>query len=96
MEFEDGLSTSVLKNKATCNEHVYLEIENFLKKSTVFKPRPPTLFHTLSRGRRSRTMKHVRVSNITGTHTKERVMVQSRFYSLSGTMVKLHVGLALA
>jgi hypothetical protein len=47
VELEDGLSISVLKTKATRPKNLQQEIVKFLKKSSVFKRRPPTLFHTL-------------------------------------------------
>jgi hypothetical protein len=40
VEFEGGLSISVLKNKATRLEHLRLEIVQFLKMSVIFKARP--------------------------------------------------------
>jgi hypothetical protein len=43
--FQGGLSISVLKNRAPCHKNLHLEIITFLKKSNMFKPRPPTLFH---------------------------------------------------
>jgi hypothetical protein len=47
VEFDDGLSSMILKNRATCLKISQLEIVKALKKSKVFKPRPPTFFHTL-------------------------------------------------
>jgi hypothetical protein len=46
MEFEDGLSISILWKTGQLITKIYSwEIVKFLKKSNVFKRRPPTLFH---------------------------------------------------
>jgi hypothetical protein len=44
VEFQDGLTIHVFKIRTTCREHLQLEIEKFLKKSTVFKARLPYSF----------------------------------------------------
>lgn len=45
-EFEYGSSVSVLTNRATRRRKLQLETEKFLKRSYVFKARPPTLLLT--------------------------------------------------
>jgi hypothetical protein len=47
VEFKDGLSILVLKNKATRYKNLPLEIEKSLKKSNVLNGRSPAVFHTL-------------------------------------------------
>jgi hypothetical protein len=46
VEFEDGLYISILKIRATHYKNLQLETVKFLKKSNLFKSRPPTLFPT--------------------------------------------------
>jgi hypothetical protein len=45
-KFENGLSILIWKNKTTSCKKLQLEIVKFLKKSIVFKCRPPTVFPT--------------------------------------------------
>lgn len=79
VKFEDGLSISILKNKATRHKTFPLEIEKFPKKAGNLKGRPPALLHTppLSnfrvRGNRSRPQAplHVKVFKVNGTYAKE-------------------------
>jgi hypothetical protein len=49
LEFEDGLSMSVLINRATRYKNLDLEVVKFLKKSNVFKRRPLHFIHELLR-----------------------------------------------
>jgi hypothetical protein len=43
VKFEDALSISVLKNRASRYKNLRLEIEQFLKMSNVLNIRPPTI-----------------------------------------------------
>jgi hypothetical protein len=90
VEFEDGLSISVLKNWATCHKDLQLESWKLLKKSNLFKGRP-TIFRTLpyssSRvpSNRSRfATVHISVSKIAEASVKSKVMdmISKRFYWL--------------
>jgi hypothetical protein len=72
MEFEDGLSISVLKNRATCHKNLQLGIEKFLR----VKDRWPILFHTppFWKSRwwsRLGAPMHVKASRMIGTYSKE-------------------------
>jgi hypothetical protein len=69
VQFEDGLSTSFLKNRATRNKNLELEMVKLLKKSTVFKRRP---FLTLvcHRSKLGVPM-HVRAFKVTGAYLTE-------------------------
>jgi hypothetical protein len=67
VKFEDGLSISFLKNRATRHKNLELEILKFLKKSNVFKRR---LFQTLVWSKLGALM-HVRASKVTGAYSTE-------------------------
>jgi hypothetical protein len=44
VKFENGLSTTILKTRATCLKNLQLEIIRFLKMTNVVKARPPAFF----------------------------------------------------
>jgi hypothetical protein len=74
VEFEDGSTISVMKNRAISHKRSQLAIVKFLKKSNVSKARPPDYSYPApiknSRGR-SRLDALVHVSKMTGTYSKE-------------------------
>jgi hypothetical protein len=79
VEFEGGLSISVLENRATCHKNLQLEIEMFQKVQMFLKTAVHSIFtscpfRTLA-VRCSRpglgTPAYVRVSKMTGTYSKE-------------------------
>lgn len=80
VEFEDGYSISVLKNRATRHKKLQLEFEKFLKKSNLFENRLPAVFYTppFQTRRVHRNLSrlgalvHVRVFKMTGIHSNEK------------------------
>jgi hypothetical protein len=68
VEFEGGLYILILVKGATRSKIYNWKRKSTWKKSTVFKPRPPTLFYPHPRFFK---LVHVRVSKVTGAYLKE-------------------------